>query len=49
MDVSSDFMEMVAHSKGKLKGIGLSKEQAEEFVHATPRSKRKKWAHKNAK
>ena len=40
------FMQMIAHSKHKLKGIGLSREQAEEFIHATPKKFSKKLSKK---
>ena len=36
------FMQGVAH--GSIKGAGPSKEVAEEFIHATPAKKRKKFA-----
>lgn len=40
------FMEMIAHSNRPLKGLGLSKEVAEEFIHKTPKKKRKLWSKK---
>lgn len=36
------FMQMIAHGGKKVKG--LSSEKAEEFIHATPKKKRKSWA-----